>query len=433
MKWFYRWAWLLGLIWLAGCQPGGLALSNPLSPLASPEPTQTQAAAATAAVSPAASPSATPNRPLTIWLPARFSPYTGKSGADLLKDRLAAYQAAHPQQQIEVRIKAETGPGGLLDSLSAASAAAPDSLPDLIVLPRTDLETAALKGLIYPLDTLSTASKDPDWYPYARQLMLVQGSTFGLPLAGDALALIYRPGQIPNVPTDWAGMGKLSVPVGFPAADPQALLTLAFYQAAGGKIQDSQQRPILQANALASVLSFYSDGLNHGTFPAGNALSDSYDQVWQAYHDHKTNLVITWISHYLAELPPDSSVMTLPAPQKTPQTIATGWLLAVASPSVERRSSAAQLAEFLAQSDFLSRWTAAAGFLPPRPSALSAWPDHSLATLISQIELTAASQPGIDLNGSLGPLLRDAAVQVIKGQGDPQQIAQNTVQGLQAP
>jgi hypothetical protein len=82
-----------------------------------------------------------------------------------------------------VRIKALDGPGGLLDALSAANAAAPLALPDLILLPRPQLETAALKGLLTPFDGLSASLNNGDWYDYARDLAQLQDSTFGLPLA----------------------------------------------------------------------------------------------------------------------------------------------------------------------------------------------------------------------------------------------------------
>ena len=87
-----------------------------------------------------------------------------------------------------MRVKAASGPGGLIESLSAASAAAPAVLPALVALSRSDLETAALKGLVFSLDGLTRIVDDTDWYAYARQLALIQGSAFGLPFAGDAIA-----------------------------------------------------------------------------------------------------------------------------------------------------------------------------------------------------------------------------------------------------
>ena len=48
--------------------------------------------------------------------------------------------------RVEVRLKEAAGTGGLLKSLSAASAAAPLAMPAVVALSRPDLEAAALKG-----------------------------------------------------------------------------------------------------------------------------------------------------------------------------------------------------------------------------------------------------------------------------------------------
>ncbi len=111
----------------------------------------------------------------------------------LLQARLDEFQRRNPRVSIETRVKAVSGPGGLLDSLTTASAAAPQALPDLVALPRDLLETAALKGLLLPLDNLTTALDDPDWYAYAASLARLQKNIYGLPFAGDALVLGYHP------------------------------------------------------------------------------------------------------------------------------------------------------------------------------------------------------------------------------------------------
>jgi hypothetical protein len=101
------------------------------------------------------------------------------------------------------------------------------AMPDLILLPRSLLETAALKGLLYPVDGLATSLNEDDWFAYALQLARIQNSTFGLPFAGDSLILLYRPVEVESPPKDWPTALTLSQPMVFPAADEQALFTLA--------------------------------------------------------------------------------------------------------------------------------------------------------------------------------------------------------------
>ncbi len=182
--------------------------------------------------------SETPAGPIVIylWLPPEFDPEAGTLAAGLFKARLEEFSRRRPGIRIDVRIKALEGTGGLLDSLAAASAAAPLALPDLVVLPRPTLETAALKGLLHPFDGLTNVLDNPDWYDFARQLAHLQNSTFGLPIAGDALVLVYRPAVIGTPPTDWTTTLALEHPLAFSASDPQALITLGLYQSVNGAL-----------------------------------------------------------------------------------------------------------------------------------------------------------------------------------------------------
>ena len=63
-----------------------------------------------------------------IWLPPQFDPRSGTPAAKILKNHLDLFIALNPGVQIEVRIKAEDGPGGLLDSLGSTNVAAPLAL-----------------------------------------------------------------------------------------------------------------------------------------------------------------------------------------------------------------------------------------------------------------------------------------------------------------
>jgi multiple sugar transport system substrate-binding protein len=370
---------------------------------------------------------------LRIWVPAQFDPGAGTPAAGLLSDRLKEFEVAHPGLLIEVRVKAPSGPGGLLDALSAAYAAAPAALPDLVALNRTDLETAALKGFLYPFDGLTTLPDDPDWYTFARQLALIQDSTFGLPFAGDALVLLYRPAQVPTPPKDWDGLLHQANVISFPAADPQALFTLGLYEAAGGQVADAQQRPVLDVNALTTVLKLYETGKNSGQFPIWLTQYETDGQAWQAFHEKRSAWVVTWISRYLTDLPADATILPLPPINSNALTLATGWEWALASPQLGGRSLAVELATFLEESNFLARWTAAAGYLPPRPTALALWPNQSLQSLVSQVTVTAQARPSNDLTASLGPVLKDAALQVLKGGSDPVKAAQSAAEHIKGP
>jgi ABC-type glycerol-3-phosphate transport system substrate-binding protein len=102
-----------------------------------------------------------------IWLPPQFATTSDSAAGEILQSRLDEFSAEQSGIRIQVRVKPVDGPGGLLDTLTTASAAAPLALPDLIALPRPMLETAALKGLLHPYNDLIP---EPDWFEYAGSL-----------------------------------------------------------------------------------------------------------------------------------------------------------------------------------------------------------------------------------------------------------------------
>ena len=238
---------------------------------------------------------------LNIWLPPQFDPAGESTAGNVLQGRLEAFEQANPGVRVEVRIKAAHGPGGLLASLSAASVAAPVALPDVIALPRVDLESAAVKGLLVPLTELSSAVNDPDWFEYAISLGMLQEDHFGLPFAGDTLVMIYRPSQIGEPPPDFTGALLLEEALTFPAASPEALFTLALYQAAGGQTQDEDGRPILEVSALSSVLTFFQEAEIAGLTPFWLTQYDSFSAALEPFQENRAQMAVSWVSTFLSD------------------------------------------------------------------------------------------------------------------------------------
>lgn len=373
---------------------------------------------------------------LKIWVPPQFDPAAATPAGELLKARLEEFQAAHSHVRIEVRLKAVTGPGGLLDVLTTASAAAPLAVPDLVALPQFLLESTALDGLIYPYDGLTTAMEDHEWYGYARELGQVQTSTFGLPFAGDALMVAYRPLLVETPPHNWESTLAISGTLAFPAADPQGLFTLIQYLAAGGAVQDEQGHVILEEKPLVDVLSFYQTAERAGVMPFWLTQFENFDQVWESFGGRQTSIAASWLSSYLnryEDLSIHPQIAVLPTPSGKAYTLATGWVWAIASSGPDRRELSAQLAEFLLEDSFLGKWTFAAGYLPPHRGALGDWQDADLRALLDQVQSSAHLFPPTEVLDRLGPLLEQATVDVLKEQSDPLNAAKTALEGLNSP
>jgi multiple sugar transport system substrate-binding protein len=426
-----RLAWLAAtlLICLNGC--AGLPIISSIAPTPVSTPAQT---AAPLTPTPLLTPQQSPQAPqdLTIWLPPEFNPSATNPGAVLLRDRLDQFSKDNGIN-IKVRIKAASGLGSLLESLNAASAAAPTALPGVIALPRLDLEAAAVKGQIYPLDGVSSAMNSSDWFDYAHQLALVQGATFGLPFAGDAMLIVYRPSKISVPPATWDAILRLGQPLAFPANSQQSLTTILLYQSLGGEIEDSQRRPVLKSDLLGQVFTLYRQTADRGVFPTWLSQYDSDAQVWQIYQEKRVDAVFTWSSFLLSSSGEDSAVLPIPSPTGKAASIATGWVWAVTDPIPERRAQSIKLIEWLSASDFLSRWSEVSGYLPTRPSALASWKNQNLKAVLSQVASAASARPSNDLMYSLGPVLREASIKVIRLEAEPLQAAADAADRLTNP
>ena len=411
------------LFLLAGC-------ANISSLLSTPEPAtvSTNTPITITTSTPTATATITPGGPRTlrIWVSPQFEPSAETPAGALLQAKLDEFVARRPGLQIEVRVKAESGTSGLLNALTTTRSAAPSVMPDLVALSRADMESAAAKGLLHPLDGLTTLLDDPDWYPYARQMAHIQNTTFGLPFAGDALALVgYR---FP-LPTAWNELPDETLFV-FPAADPRALFTLSVYLSAGGTLQDNQGRLELDEAILTEVLSLYSLDVENPFISSQVVNYETDEQAWNAFREQRGNLVATWTSRFLKEQTLSLALAPLPGVETGQYSLATGWVWALAGSNPENQPLAVELAEFLSDSQFLAEWTQAAGYLPTRPTALSFWADARNQMILTQTAESAILVPGEDLLVTVGPLFAEATLSVINGEQLPTEAAQFVVEQL---
>ncbi len=337
---------------------------------------------------------------LRVWLPPRFDPNADTESAKLLKQRLADFEAAHPRLKIEVRIKAEEGETSLLNSLSITSAAAPTALPDLVALSRPDLDAAVLKGLVHPVDGLSTVLHDPNWYPYARDLGHIQNIGYGLPFAGDALVLTHRPDLEIKTWDDILSSKELLV---FPAGDPQALVALSLYVSAGGKLVNEQGQPTLEQEPLTQTLTLIQNGLEKKVFLPAMINYEAGVQSIQAYRERRATLAITWATDGQGS---EDVIQPVPSFNNTPHTFANGWVWALAGSEPEIQQVATELAEYLIADDFIGNWLKGSGFLPTRLSSSS-----DMNVILESAQL----MPGNDVLSVLGPIMHQALTRVWNG------------------
>lgn len=370
---------------------------------------------------------AIPTRALTVWVPPQFDPALDTPAGSLLAARLALFAAEHPGLEIEVRVKSESG---LLAALQAAAEAAPAALPDLIALPQSDLQAAARAGLLHTFDGLTEVPDDPDWYGYARGLGRVQNSVFGLPFAGDALVLVYRPSALGPLEPDWDAVLASGAALTFPVVDPRARLILTLYLSTGASPVDEQGLPAIDPIALQRVLELLMDFHRAGRLPAAAISAAEEAAAWELYRDGRADLAVVHAARVLSYGAFDGAALPLPGLDGAAYSLGTGWSWALASRELDHQALAVELAVFLSQAEFQAAWTQAAGWLPTRPTALAGWTDLQAGALAAGAAQSAQPMPPDEVSAVLAPLLVRALQDVLAGRADPAAAALAAVEGL---
>jgi len=367
---------------------------------------------------------------LKIWLPPNFAPTEEAPGGSILAQQIEAFEQAHPGHPVQVRLKAITGPGGLLASLSAAYNAAPAVLPNLIALNRDDLAEAARAGLVIPLDNFIAPEAVADYYPFAQTLSHVEGQFVGLPFAADARVLVYNTQVHPSPPLTWTDLvtGTLS----FPAAETSALTLLNDYLALGGELTDASGQTTLNADILAQALTSFQSVQTKGFLPLSTLSYADPAATWQVFRERRATLAITSAQWYLTEnrRAANSAVTWILNSDSRPFALADGWSWAIVNTAPERHTLAAELLLWLIDPAQLSAWTQAARVLPPRVEALDQWETSPLGPVTSDLLTHAELTPSAEVLSLIGPPLHQALIDVLNGQATPSDAAVLAAQTL---
>ncbi len=394
------------LPFLQGSQPT-IAPTATTSPIVTPMPQTTLTATV---------PELDPYK-ITLWLPPDFDPENGTPAGNLLKEQLEAFKTDHEEFTLNIRIKAPTGDGGMLDTLTTASLAAPGVVPGIIIMPRTEFEKAARNGLLMPIDITEFSGETATYLPYAEAMTLVKGTRYGLPFSGDALCMAYKPNEVAYPHTKWRELVQVNVKVtAFPASDPRGLMQTLLYMSLDGDFGGDETRIVLDEQALQQSLLLLSDGSTANAFPTWLSDYSTFEQSWESLLNSNATYAIIWASQYLAESPDTVTISSLPAWEYTSYTLADGWVLAFPQTSAEQFAEYQLLAEYLLNSEFQGGWTESMGFLPVTEEAFSQWKNSEVSGILFDISKTAHPLPGNFILSEIGPLFNQATIEMIRKQ-----------------
>jgi ABC-type glycerol-3-phosphate transport system substrate-binding protein len=361
---------------------------------------------------------------LTVWLPPQFDAAGGDLAATILQDRLAQFSEQNPQVRVETRVKAESGPGGLMDALLNAQTAAPLALPDLVLLPNSLLPLVAEAGVIHAQDRFADALEDDDWYPFGQQMAVAEGGTYGLPFATDALVVAHRTTAISQVPSSWNSLLNTRIALGFAAGDENATMTIAELLS----LREAEATGFAPSeDDLSAVFDLYANGQARQVFPFWLTQYQTQDQTWQALTEGQFPMASAWSQRVFSNRLSEISGALMPTMNGRPFALVRGWVWAVTAPNAENATLAAELAEFLVSPEFLAQYSAAASLLPPRASSLAAWTPGPNQALANQIVVNAVPVPDQTTLDTWGPALQAAVIGLLKQELSPAEAVQSVL------
>lgn len=344
---------------------------------------------------------------LTIWIPDNFARNSSEQVQKLLGDRLATFVKANPDIKVDLRFKNIGSKDNMMELLNTTSRVAPSILPDIVLLERQDMEIAALKGLLVPLDAYLMDGIENDSIPGFISLGRLQGSLFGLPAAGDVLLMVGTKNNRTPIKS-WQDVSTSGLKIGTNFNDPNGTTSMSLYLSAGGSLADENGKPHLDPDALTNLINMVRGAREFSVFPEWSIISSDWNEVTRHFMDGDTDLEINWYSSLNNSSLEQYSYQPVPGlTEKTASTL-TGWYWSVANPAQDRQAASKQLLTFLYQPIFSSTWSNTAGYLPVTSQP---WPqtDVNLQSLQSILN-SAEPLPDTSIMITLGPVIRDAVI-----------------------
>jgi len=351
---------------------------------------------------------------LTVWLPEEFQPGEQSAAGQTLAEQVTAFDQARPDVQVDFYPKQVKGTGGIAGYLRSAPPVAPDVLPDLALLDRDTLSEMARAGLVVPIGSLIDPAVIEGLYPVARAVGTVDGQLAGLPYLLEFDHAVYRETAFRRAPVSFQAVLDARQPQAVPAGavGDVASAFLLQYMAAGGRLANDQGQPVLDAPALADVLTYYDNARKLGVFSAGNfQMSDARDG-WAAYRDERAALVAMTSTVYLSEVDPadGTGLMPLPTPGGEPFTLVRGWCWVIVARDPARQAAAMALVNFLMNPVNQGRYSMAVGWLPSQPGALSVWEQDraAYAAFAGRMLDNGSAMPDAASRAIVGAAIQDA-------------------------
>lgn len=374
---------------------------------------------------------------ITVWTTEVFTPTQVITSGQILAEQVVAFEAAHPDAQLDFILKKPQGKGGILDFLLTTQAVVPSLLPDLVFLEIGELGSAVQAGVVQPLDALVPAELVADLYPFAKEAGTVDGQLYALQFQANLDHLAYNTGRLAVPPRSWPGVLSSTGPYIFPAGGQAGLVNDDFfiqYLAVRSWPAENADEPFLQEDSLIAVLQYYKDGVTRGVFPTDITGYHTTDDCWRDYLAGEAILTHVSAHRYLTDgdRRPSTAMAPVPAINGPGAAISRGWALALVSTDTTRQTLAVEFMTQLMSPQTAGAWNLTAGYLPTRQAALEIWGEEdSYARFASQLLQAARPRPRIANYTQVAAVLQIAIEDVITGAATPEEAASKAIESTQ--
>jgi ABC-type glycerol-3-phosphate transport system substrate-binding protein len=443
---------MLLILALAACGAARSVADEVIPTIPQPTPTFTPLAAAqqpTAIPTLEITPASAFN--LVIWWPEPLAPVDRPDVITVLDQQIGSFDMAEGgETNIEFRRKRVQDVGGIMTTLRTASTVAPGALPDLTLIRREDLITAAQAGLIQPLDDILPAGTLDDLYEPLTALGMVDGQIYGLPYIVDVSLLVYYAADVdddavevtPQVEDDEAGAAPPwtfnhildhELEWVFPAGRATGVNTvfLIQYLEAGGVPLDAASTMTLNPDAVRSVLEFYEQLARAGLISAEVFEYTSARDYFSSLVGGSLNAAVVDSSMYLQMRADDVPLLAAPIPTESGRaaSVTNGWMWVVPTSSAERQTTAARFLSWMMESDRHREFAEAIYGLPSQRTALQSLDDELVDVyLLNAIASSPATIPPDGSSGTLARAMQNALIAVITGQSTAEDATRTVIE-----
>jgi len=370
---------------------------------------------------PAQAQQATPGAPrVRVWWPDDLYPAEASEAETILLRQWDSFRGTYRSYDLDVRRKRAGGLGGILPTLRAATGVATGALPDLTLMRRADLATAASEGLLVPLEDWIPADVLDELLPGARSLGEVDGTLYGFPYAVMLTHTLYRPSVFSSPPQTFADILRDEPVYLFPAGTGASAVVnttlLLQYLQAGGRLVDGEGNPTLDHASVLSLLQYYATGVTQEIF--GPELLD-YTQstsYWADFVAGEAELIHVDSSYYLAHQDEveNEAVGTIPTQNGDSVSALNGWMWVLVTHDPDRQDRARAFFSWMMRASQQAALTEALHVIPSQARALELWQNQSYAQFAAEL-IPSGRIIATELRSGAASLLQEALADVLRG------------------